>query len=92
MQNRYSIAEARDQLTRILRSVEQGAAVELTRRGQPVAVLVSAKDFSRLQHGKTSFWEAYSEFIKRPENRKGLLSPDEFQKLRDRSPGRKVKL
>lgn len=92
MRKRYSIAEARDQLTRILRKVEEGEAVELTRRGQAVAVLVSAKDFVRLQDGKTSFWEAYCDFIKRPENRKSLLREDEFQELRDRSPGRKVTL
>jgi prevent-host-death family protein len=92
MATRYSVAEARNQFTRILRSVEQGEAVELTRRGKPVAVLVSAKDFARLQDGRITFWEAYTEFMKRPEHRKGLLRPDEFRDLRDRSPGRKVTL
>ncbi len=92
MPKRYSVAEARNQLTRILRDVEQGEPVELTRRGKAIAVLVSAKEFARLQDGKTTFWEAYTAFMKQPEHRKGLLRPDEFRNLRDRSPGRKVSL
>ena len=92
MLKRYSVAEARNQLARILRDVEHGTAVELTRRGKSVAVLVSAKDFARLQDGKNTFWEAYTAFMKRPEHRKGLLRQDEFRDLRDRSPGREVSL
>ena len=41
MSKRFSIAEARDQFTSIVRDVEKTPAVEITRRGKPVAVLLS---------------------------------------------------
>ena len=37
----YSIAQARDRFTQLVHEVEQGETVEVTRRGQRVAVLVS---------------------------------------------------
>ena len=40
MGKRHSIAEARSSLPRLIREAESGKPVELTRRGQPVAVLV----------------------------------------------------
>jgi len=54
MSRRYSIAEARIRLPRIVDQAEAGIEVELTRRGQPVAVLVSCREFERLQ-GKGVF-------------------------------------
>jgi prevent-host-death family protein len=45
MANRYSIAEARDRLARLVHDAEKGIAVELTRLGKRVAVLVSMKDY-----------------------------------------------
>ena len=55
MANRYSIARAPDQLARIVRDVEQGHLVEVTRRGKPVAVLVSAHEYQRLSAGHEDF-------------------------------------
>ena len=39
----YSVAEARDRLPALLVAVERGEAVTITRRGTPVATLISLK-------------------------------------------------
>ena len=45
----YSIAEAKDQLPRILRNLNQFGEVQLTRYGKPIAVLLSAQQYRLLQ-------------------------------------------
>ena len=45
---RYSIAEARSNLPSIVDQAEAGHEIELTRRGKPVAVLVSLRELQRL--------------------------------------------
>lgn len=92
MTRRYSIAEARKNLAEIIDKAESGAEVELTRRGRPIAVLLSVEEFSRLQGKRRSFAEAYREFRKRfPEGEDGV-EPEYFEGLRDRSYGRTVDL
>ncbi|MGD1950621.1 MAG: type II toxin-antitoxin system Phd/YefM family antitoxin [Leptolyngbyaceae cyanobacterium] len=54
----YSIAQARDRFTQLVHEAEQGNAVEVTRRGHRVAVLVSAEEYDRLFQPKQSFGEA----------------------------------
>lgn len=44
-----SVAEARNQLTELLRAVEQGETLAVTRRGRPVAVWLAAPAYERLQ-------------------------------------------
>lgn len=69
-----SIAEARDQLSTWVRSAEHGSAVVLTRRGRPVAAIVSADEFRRLERlreagpmsglaGLAGGWECSDELI-----------------------------
>ena len=41
MSKQYSIAEARDNFPRVVHEAETGEAVELTRRGKPVARLTT---------------------------------------------------
>ena len=48
MEKKYSIAEARQQLSAIVCEVERGGTVCITRRGQIVARLVSEHEFQRL--------------------------------------------
>ena len=43
-----SIAEAREQLPTLVHQAELGAPTTLTRRGKPVAVLVSTSAYARL--------------------------------------------
>jgi prevent-host-death family protein len=88
---RYSIARARADLPTLLRAVERGDEIEISRRGMPVAVLLSVADRARLASGRKSFGDAFDAFAA------GSAAPQRtprntFSRLRSRSPGRKVKL
>jgi len=92
MLKRYSIAEARDKFTALIRRVEQDTAVELTRRGKPVAMIVSIQHYQQLQAEKTGFWQAFEEFKARFDLEELDIQPEIFSDLRDKSPGREVVL
>jgi prevent-host-death family protein len=89
---KYSIAEARDHLTRIVHEAQDGAFVELTRRGEPVAVLMSAQNYQQFRTVKPQFWNRLMEFRKRVQPGKLKIRPQDWDGLRDRDPGRKVEL
>lgn len=88
MSKRYSVAQARAKLPRILDEVESGAEVELTRRGRRVAVVVAVDEFERITSGRRQFAKAYAEFRRRYE---GVARKD-LEDLRDRGAGREVLL
>ena len=90
MSRSYSIAEARDNFAAIVRYVERDSAVELTRRGEPVAVLLSIEEYRRLLAGRKSFWDAYSEFRDEVDLGELDIEPEIFEGLRDVSPGRET--
>ena len=93
MPRKVSLAEARDHLTGLVRDVELGQRIDLTRRGKRVAVLLSADAYDRLRkpHADTkSVLEALAAWRTRlPEDFEGL-SADEVRAWRDPSPGRDV--
>jgi prevent-host-death family protein len=92
MAHRYSVAEARAHLPSIIEQAEAGEAVELTRRGRPVAVIVSREEFARLRSDRPLFGDAYRALLKKfPLDEVGL-ERDFATSVRDRSPGRRVKL
>ncbi len=89
----YSIADARRNLPGLIRSAQHGTAVELTRRGKPVAVLIGRREFDRLTSGRRSFSEAWSAFAESVDLADLALDPDELlEGVRDNSPGRDVRL
>ncbi len=90
MSRSYSIAEARDHFAAIVRDVERDSAIELTRRGEPVAVLLSIEEYRRLVAGRKNFWDAYSEFRDEVDLRRLNIEPEVFARLRDVSPGRET--
>ena len=90
MSRRYSIAEARDRLAKVVHEVEHGSPVELTRRGKPVAVLLGIHDYQRLQRTDLSFTEAFDKFKKSVDLASLGIEPELFASARDRSPGRTV--
>ena len=92
MAHRYSVAEARAHLPSILVQAEAGEAVELTRRGRPVAVVLSHEAFERLRNPSPSFGEAYRSFRRKHALDEVGVEEDFVRSLRDRSPGRSVKL
>ena len=85
----YSIAQARDQLARAVHEAEEGALIELTRRGQPVAVMISVQTYQHFRQTKGKFWDKLQEFRKRlrPQQQ---LEPGDLENLRDSTPGRDV--
>ena len=90
MSRRYSIAEARDNFAALVRDVELDSAIELTRRGEPVAVLLSIEEYRCLLVGRKKFWQAYSEFRDEVDLRQLNIEPEIFEDLRDVSPGRET--
>jgi prevent-host-death family protein len=82
-----SIASARNNLPALVRAAEAGRPVEITRRGQPVAVLISRRDFERMGGGQGTWWEAIEDFRSRHDLRQ-LNVEEIFAGVRDRSPGR----
>lgn len=92
MEHSYSIAEARANLPTLIDQVEAGAAVELTRRGKGVAIMISVAEYQRLRSKRTTFQDCYQKFLKKHSLADVGLEPDFAGKLRDRNPGRKVDL
>lgn len=87
----YSITEAKNHFTELVREVENDSPIQLTRRGKPVAVLLSTREYERLQKGKIDFWTAYLAFRERVEREGIELDVDEiYADVRDRSLGREV--
>lgn len=87
MSKQYSIAEARDNFTGMVNEAERGERVELTRRGRPVAVLISLAEYGQLANRRRSFWEAYESY-RREHAESDVDVGDVFENLRDPSPGR----
>src|SRR5438105_6474756 len=87
----YSIAEAKDHLTVIVRAAEAGRRAELTRRGKPVAAIVSLDELERTERGRRDFASALRAFRKAHRVARRRLG-GAFDGLRDRSPGREPSL
>ena len=91
MTDKHSIADARRNLPRLIREAEHGKTVELTRRGEPVAVLIGCRTFERLAAGRRGFVDAYRDFTTSVDVAALALDPDEvFEGVRDLTPGRDV--
>ncbi len=90
----YSIAQARDRLSQIVHSAEAGETVELTRRGHPVAILLSIEEYNRLQRPARNFGQAVLEFRRKYDvsNWEDDVDLDAIFDVRDKSPGREVDL
>ncbi len=87
--SQYSIAEAKNGLPRLVREAEAGHDIQLTRRGKPVAVVISTSRYENLTTNWSSFSESYQRF-RQEHDLAGLdLDPAEiFDGVRDPSPGR----
>ncbi len=83
----YSIREAKDRLPALIRQAEQRGAVQLTRRGEPVARIVSEREYARLRGGaKRDLWKAIQAFRSRTDLKALGFTDADFAGLRDRSP------
>ncbi len=93
MAKRPSIAEARSSLPSLVREAESGKTVELTRRGEPVAVLIGRRQYMRLTSRHRRFSETYGELTQAFALEVLAIDPDEvFAGARDDTRGRDVHL
>ena len=90
MNRQYSIAQARATLPSIVDEVADQGPVEITRRGKPVAVVLSLSEYERLTAKRTTFSAAYSAFRKAYDLAEVGLESELAP--RDQSPGRRVEL
>jgi prevent-host-death family protein len=85
-----SIAEAKTQLTRLIHQAERGEPVHITRRGRPVAVLLSEDEYARLRQGqaKPDFWDLITEMRADPAFAPLDWTDETIDSWRDRQPAR----
>ena len=92
MEEQYTIADAKNKLPSLIHSVETGQAVKLTRHGRAVAVLLSIKDYQRLNRKREGYWRALNSLRKHMEKEGVVVTGEEFEGVRDNSSGREVDL
>jgi prevent-host-death family protein len=92
MSKRYSIAEARAHFPEIVHEAEGGQEIELTRRGKPVAVVVSLQELKRLRGDRPRFVDVYRNFIRKYSVEEAGLDDDFLEVIRDKAGGREVSL
>lgn len=90
MTKTYSIAEARNQFAALVRDAEESnQPVQVTRRGQPVAVILSAEEYARLldNQPERNFRAAYQEWRQKWDVSELDIDPDEIWKdVREQTP------
>lgn len=85
-----STTQARNNLARLIRRVEGGESVHITRRGKLVAVLVSVDEHERPKSGSAGrdFWQAITDWRAQASFDWPDLTPEEVDSWRDRRPPR----
>ena len=87
MTKEFSIAEARKHMAHLVDQAEHGQVVRLTRRGKPVAVVISIAKFDGLTSRNLPFWPVLEAFR---DSGPLFTDIDEVFDVRDPSPGRSV--
>lgn len=90
--DKFSIAEAKNKLPAIVHAVDHGPPAILTRRGTPVAVVISMGQYELMTQHKTDFWSAFVQFSRSSQGDEVEFTHDDFDNLRDKSTGRDVNL
>jgi len=90
--NKVSVAEARQHFARLIERARQGKTIEITRRGEPVAVLLSASEYSAITGERPSFIDAMSQVRERLGVDELEIGDADFEGLRGESPGREISL
>jgi prevent-host-death family protein len=82
----FSIAEVKSRLAELVRQAESGQAVRITRRGRPVAVLLSGAEYERLLAPREG-WLAFTQQCRSEAAAQGITMFDEsdWAGLRDQS-------
>lgn len=85
----FTVAEARNQLPNLLHLVESSGSVQISRRGKPVAVVMSIEEYQNFRRQSASFGEFLTDF-RATHDLSGL--DEVFENLRDPSLGRSAPL
>ena len=85
-----ALHDAKNRLTRIVREVEQGKTIELTRHGKPVAVLIGIEEYTRLKKAGDTYLQDLNRFYDRWGHDESGQDP--FDGIRDTGPGRETVL
>ncbi len=91
MQTAYSVADARDQFAALIHQVEASKKpIQVTRRGEPVAIILSQAEYKRLlaHQPKQDFWQAYLEYQEQWQDIQMDIADDIWEGVRDRTPPR----
>lgn len=90
MRTAYSVAEARDQFAALIHQVEaHKQPIQVTRRGEPVAVILAQGEYERLQErlrSSPALWQAYLDWREEWGVDEWEDDIDPFADVRDRSP------
>lgn len=89
---KVSVAVARQNFARLIKRAEHGNSIEITRRGESVAVLLSASEYAAITGGRSSFIEAARQVRSRMGVESLGIGDAEFDELREESPGREIPL
>lgn len=82
------IADAKNNLTKLVHRAELGEAVRITRRGRPVAVLISEAEYDHLApQAKKDPWQAVEDWRRTASFDWPELTSEEIDSWRDRSSG-----
>ena len=93
----YSIADAKNEFTQVVRLAESGSPVVVTRRGEPAVVIVSAEAYALLSARQSlNVWDGVVKWrAKHLIDAVGLTDVEHakyFDHARERSPGRAAHL
>ena len=86
MSKQYSIAEAKAKLPGIVRQVEESGPVEITRRGKPVAVVLSLEEYRRISSRRLTLAEVGERYRARTQGED--YADGVWDDVRDKDPGR----
>ncbi len=87
---KLSISEAKNKLPRIIHDVEMGESIQLTRHGQPAALIISIA-YQLLVSRRKSFSDAIASF-RDGLSKDSFIEDDILTDLRATDPGREVLL
>jgi prevent-host-death family protein len=89
MQTKYSIAQVRNQFATLVREVQaKNKQIQVTHRGEPVAVILSVDEYERLltHQSKSDFWQAYLEYKEHWQDVPMDIEGNIWEGLRDQTP------
>lgn len=91
VETQFVVTDISEHFNDMLHVIEPGDAVELTRNGKPIAVLVSVQVYQNFKPKQKDFWDALEKF-RQGMDVCGLEIADDLFDVRDASPGREVAL